>query len=207
MRDFNKSHQPLSRISLPNRLVYTAFLLFAAFGMLTAILLAQEGPGWTIDSINRYYRGETAAAVAAASEIVNDQQGPEIELPDFNPAISTRSGEGSQIYMPRSYRALLENAHQHLFMMPVLFLILAHLFVRVKGPRWFVYGAITLSGVGLAGHIASPWLVRYCGSSWAYIMLFTLLALVFGMGIMLLGSLGAMWLGTSPPGRDKPGES
>ena len=77
--------------------------------------------------------------------------------------------------------------------MPILFLVLAHLFARAGFRVLIRRGSIVLAGVCLGGHIAAPWLVRYAGSGWALFMLLTLAALMIGMGVMLLGSIWAMW--------------
>ena len=193
MRDFAKSKQPLTRIPVPNRLVYTVFLIFAAAGILSAVLLSHAGPGWTPESVAKYYRGEEAVAEDAESEPMDDSSGPVIDLPEFDPSGSSADPEPMQIHHAQSYRQILENSHQHLFSMPVFFLILAHLFARARFPRRFIHVGVGLTAFGLAGHIAGPWLVRYVGAGWSWFMLFTLGALIAGMLVMLLGSLAAMW--------------
>lgn len=199
MRELAKKNQPLTRIPVPNRLVYTVFLLFAAAGMLTATLLAHDGPGWTTDSIAKYYLGEDGDASVddtdADDEATSDAPaGPVIELPGFDPAAgSTAARAPARIHHPRSYRQILENTHQHLFTMPVLFLVLAHLFARARFPKPVIRLGVGLAAFGLAGHIGAPWLVRYLGASWSWFMLLTLIALLSGMLLMLFGSLWGMW--------------
>ena len=199
MRDFAQSKQPLTRMPVPNRLVYTAFLIFAGAGILSAVLLSHAGPGWTPDSVAKYYLGEEVVADETASpQETEDSSGPVIDLPEFDPTGSSADPEPMQIHHPQSYRQILENSHQHLFSMPVFFLILAHLFARARYPRRLIHTGVGLSAFGLAGHIAGPWLVRYAGPGWSWFMLLTLVLLVGGMGIMLLGSLAAMWLPPHP---------
>jgi hypothetical protein len=97
------------------------------------------------------------------------------------------------IAYPRSYRQILENTHQHLFMMPVLLLVLAHLFAMSGTPRRVAGLVIAVTTLGMAGHLAAPWLVRFVGAGWAWLLPATLLAMVVGAGIMIVASAWDMW--------------
>jgi hypothetical protein len=72
---------------------------------------------------------------------------------------------------PKSFGQLLEVTHAHAFTMPVVFLILAHLFVstgvsdRLKGVT------LVATFAGLLGDLLAPWLVRYGAAGFAWFAL------------------------------------
>jgi hypothetical protein len=201
VREFAPTNARLRTLGLAPRAVYTLFLLSAVAGRAWAALLYHAGPGWTPDSTRRYSRGDEGGEAAEAADSSADEPGgsraarggPVIELPDVDPA-TTRAEPGRQrLAHPRSYRQILENTHQHLFMMPVMFLILAHLFTLTGLGRAWLVGGIGLGALGIAGHLAAPWLIRWVGGEWAWFMLATLGAMLVGLGAMVLVPLMVMW--------------
>ena len=77
----------------------------------------------------------------------------------------TRTGEMRERYQEAltvavTYRKLLEVTHFHLFSMPVYLLILSHLFMLSRIGERAKVGWISLGTLGVAGHVAAPWLVR-----------------------------------------------
>jgi hypothetical protein len=217
VREFASSRGRLGRLGATQRVIYTLFLLFAVAGLGSAVLLYDAGPGWTLESVRRYYRGEDAgvpgaserdSAPPAAPSVAPASPpptaaGPLIELPETDPSSMRAAPVGGQVAHPRSYLQILENTHQHLFMMPVFFLVLAHLFALTGIGRGWVGATIGLAAVGIAGHLAAPWLIRWVSGGWAWLMPVTLGAMVVGLGAMIVVPLTVMWW----PGRPDDGQS
>lgn len=87
---------------------------------------------------------------------------------------------GAEMAFPKTFRELVEVTHFHAFIMGLVYLVLAHLFIatRVRDTvkRIVVVGAF----VGLAGDLVGVWLVRYGSAAFAY---------------LLVGSWGLEWVG------------
>lgn len=83
-------------------------------------------------------------------------------------AIATyyRGGEsGDVMAFQKTFGQLLEVTHAHAFIMAVVFLILAHLFVATSVPESVKTPVLLATFAGTLGDLASPWLVRY-GAAW-----------------------------------------
>jgi hypothetical protein len=92
-----------------------------------------------------------------------------------------------------TYRKLLEVTHFHLFTMPVVLLIIGHLFLATGlGDRaklaWLI--AATTS---VAAHLATPWIVRYGGGGLAFLHAITGASLTLTMSVLTIYPVGAMW--------------
>jgi hypothetical protein len=105
---------------------------------------------------------------------------------------------GEVMAFPKTFGQLLDTTHAHAFMMAVVFLILAHLFVAtpVSDPTKRVVLVVTFGGT--LGDLVAPWLVRY-GAGWcAWIMLASWTALTLGT-MALIGV--SVWACVAPAGR------
>jgi len=81
-------------------------------------------------------------------------------------AVYYRGGEsGDVMAFPKTFGQLLEISHAHTFMMAVVFLILAHLFVSTDGSPGFKGTALAVTFAGMLGDLLAPWLIRY-GAAW-----------------------------------------
>ena len=102
-----------------------------------------------------------------------------------------------QIFFPKNINALLEEAHFHTFMMSVVFLILAHLFLATSVPRraklFFIVTAFTSQVFDMGG----VWLIRTQSAVFAYLLMASWLGLWVGYVGMIAISLVEMWF---PPG-------
>jgi hypothetical protein len=97
--------------------------------------------------------------------------------------------------VPIGYRKLLEVTHFHLFTMPVVLLIVGHLFLATGlGDRakraWLV-----IASASVAAHLATPWVVRYAGAGLAPLHALTGIALTLSMTVLTLYPILAMWRG------------
>ena len=94
-----------------------------------------------------------------------------------------------------SYRKLLEVTHFHLFTMPVVLLIVGHLFLATGlGDRSKLAWLIAASA-SVTAHLATPWLVRYGGGGLAFLHAVTGIALTLTMSMLTLYPVIAMWRG------------
>ena len=92
-------------------------------------------------------------------------------------ALYYRGGEqGDVMAFPKTFGQLLEVTHAHAFTMPVVFLILAHLFVSTGASDRFKAVVLTVTFAGLFGDLLAPWLVRYvaAGCAWFALVAWTL---------------------------------
>jgi hypothetical protein len=81
------------------------------------------------------------------------------------------SESGDVMTFPKTFGQLLEVTHAHAFVMGVVFLILAHLFVATSVGARVKAIVLLVTFAGTVGDLAGPWLVRY-GAAWcAWIVL------------------------------------
>jgi hypothetical protein len=94
---------------------------------------------------------------------------------------------------PKQFWQLLEVSHFHLFSVPVVVLILAHLLYATPISRrariWLT--AATYAGATL--EIGGPWAVRYLAGSFAWALLAGWGLLAFGIAAIIVLSLVSMW--------------
>jgi hypothetical protein len=93
-------------------------------------------------------------------------------------------------------RKLLETTHFHLFTMPVYLMILAHLFMLSRlrqGSKVFWISGGTL---GVAAHIAAPWVARSGGPGARVFYALSGSLLLGTFVVMSLVPLYEMWLGS-----------
>lgn len=75
-------------------------------------------------------------------------------------------GHEERLLFPKEPAELIETSHFHLFMMPLIFLTVGHLFLLSAWPgRWKTL-VITSCFAYVALDLAKPWLVRYAGAAW-----------------------------------------
>jgi hypothetical protein len=109
-------------------------------------------------------------------------------------AIYYRGGELEQaMTFPKTFAQLLELSHFHMFIMGVLFLILAHLILATAISPWLRTSLIILACVGSLGDIASYWLIRYVSPVFAALQMLSWVGMWIGYGGMIVISLWDMW--------------
>ncbi|HEY7648202.1 MAG TPA: hypothetical protein VID04_04290 [Methylomirabilota bacterium] len=106
------------------------------------------------------------------------------------------SESGDVMTFPKSWAQLLEVTHAHAFMMAVVFLVLAHLFVSTSAPDRLKRVVLAATFAGTLGDLVAPWLVRY-GAPWcAWILLLSWAAQGAG-SLTMLGMSGWECLGVA----------
>jgi hypothetical protein len=151
VKDFSSGPGRLRVLSVGAKLLYTAFVVATLVGLLVSwrlygSVVSEAGP-------RAYYSGAPVAAKEEASG------GPQIDLAD--------SDKPRAMVVQISDRKLLEVTHFHLFSVPVYVLILAHLWLLARMPRWLQTGGVVAAIATSALHLAAPWLVRSSpGTAW-----------------------------------------
>jgi hypothetical protein len=105
-----------------------------------------------------------------------------------------RGGEiGEEMAFPKSAGALMEVAHFHAFIMAVVFLILAHLFVATGFSSRTKWAWIGLAFISTAADLAGPWAVRYMAGGFAALLVAVWAGMWASYGVLISGALWEMW--------------
>lgn len=131
MYDFINNRM-LRTASLPLRVTATGFLLFVLVGAASNLGLLVWKTGLSPTGIERYYRGY---------EPPPDSMEP--------------------IRYPKEAHELLENTHFHIYVVPVVLLILTHLFFMTGWSLRSKVGWTVLAYAAAFADLGAPWLVRY----------------------------------------------
>ncbi|MFQ5668730.1 MAG: hypothetical protein ACE5I7_20195 [Candidatus Binatia bacterium] len=116
-----------------------------------------------------------------------------------------RGGEvGGQMSFPKTFRQLVEATHFHAFVMGLVYLVLAHLFIATTVSPVLKQWLIVLAFGGLVGDLASPWLICYGSSAFAHLLLVSWLAEWVGFGAFVAVPVRDMWF--SQAGAEIPPE-
>ena len=186
MRQFGSSGFRLWNLGADAKTLYTAFCLLTFLGVVSSALYYRELVGIGQSGIRRYYAGEDDEPAAVPAATPQPTAGPAIEVPP-------EAQEARRpIVVAVSYRKLLEVTHFHLFTMPVVLLIVGHLFLATglseRAKRaWLIAGVVSVSL-----HLATPWLVR-AAAGLAPLHALSGLALTVTMSVLTLYPVAAMW--------------
>ncbi len=188
MRQFGSSGFRLWNLGADAKTLYTAFCLLTFLGVVSSALYYRELVGVGTSGIRRYYAGEDHEPERAPPPATAPQPsvGPAIEVPP-------EAEEARRpIVVAVSYRKLLEVTHFHLFTMPVVLLIVGHLFLATglseRAKRaWLIAGVVSVSL-----HLATPWLVR-AAAGLAPLHALSGIALTVTMSVLTLYPVAAMW--------------
>ena len=186
MRQFGSSGFRLWNLGADAKTLYTAFCLLTFAGVISSALSYRELVGVGTTGIRRYYAGENDEPEPEPAPAAQPPGGPAIEVPPE--AAEARP----PIVVAVSYRKLLEVTHFHLFTMPVVLLIVGHLFLATglseRAKRaWLIAGVVSVSL-----HLATPWLVR-AAAGLAPLHALSGIALTVTMSVLTLYPVAAMW--------------
>ena len=158
MREFRRNSGTLSRVPRAGRLLYVAFLFLMVLGMVSSVLLYWDGLGLDLEQHAAHYLG-------------NDDDPAAVDM-----------------LLAKSPRELLEVSHFHLFTMPVVLLVLGHLFLLARGGAWrgWVVGTAVVTTLL---HVLGPWIIYVGGAGWAWIMAASGLPFVASYLVMALWPL------------------
>ena len=187
MRQFGSSGFRLWNLGVEAKLLYTAFCLLTLAGVASSALFYLDLVGAGTDGIKQYYAGQ-----AERPPVEKQSPGPAIEMPP---------GEGeprAPIVVAATVRKLLEVTHFHLFTMPVVLLIVGHLFLATGISDGLKRGFIIGGAASVALHLATPWLVRALPSM-AFLHALSGIALTLTMTVLTGVPVLAMWRGPKRP--------
>ncbi len=106
-----------------------------------------------------------------------------------------RGGErNGEMTFAKTSRQLVETTHFHAFIMGIVYLVLAHLFIATRLPLGVQRLFILLAFAGLAGDLVAPWLITYVSGGFAYLEVGSWLAEWIGFGAFVAVPLFEMWL-------------
>ena len=94
---------------------------------------------------------------------------------------------------PMSFRELAETTHFHFFTMPVVFLILCHVFFLTMASHGLKVAMVWLAFAGVGLDLASPWLILYVSPHFAFAMLLGDVLMVGTFLVMAGVPLYEMW--------------
>lgn len=175
MRVFGAGGVRLWNLSREAKIVFTAYVAFSLLGLSSAVLYSYELTGGRVLAGTREYYAAAEAGTGG---------GPDIELaPD----------DARPLVVGVSYRKLLEASHFHLFTVPVLLLIVSHLFM-LAGLRPGTTAAWLLLSWGLSLlHLAAPWVIHYGSARLAALMPLSGAAMLLAITFLCLVTAVRMW--------------
>lgn len=100
---------------------------------------------------------------------------------------------GTTMVFPKTFRELVELTHFHAFIMGIVYLVLAHLFLATTAPERVKIAGITLAFVGIVGDVLGVWLIRYGSAGFAYTQVLCWVCQWLGFGAFVYYPLREMW--------------
>jgi hypothetical protein len=186
MRQFASGGFRLWNLGVEAKVLYTAFCGLILCGIVSSALYYGDLVGGGLQGVRRYYSGEESPAGATGGG-EPARIGPVIEVPVDVEA------QRQPIVVAVTYRKLLEVTHFHLFTMPVVLLIVGHLFFATALGSRAKLAWISAASVTVVLHIATPWLVRYLSPRLAILHAVSGAAMTIAMGVLTIYPVIVMW--------------
>jgi hypothetical protein len=175
---------PITRLSLEARVLYTGFLVFLVAGFVSSAWLYRDSfGGLGAQGPVDYYRGGGAAPAPAAEA----SGGPALELPD------EAAAPAAPLRVEKPARQVLETFHFHLFTVPVVLLIVGHLFMLTGLSVRLKVAVIAEASLATFLHLLAPLLVRFSGPQWGWLLPVSVVGAALGWLPLLLWPLWEMW--------------
>jgi hypothetical protein len=103
-------------------------------------------------------------------------------------------GSDQTFGQPKSFQELAETTHFHFFTLPVVFLILCHVFYLTLASQGLKLAMTLLAFAGVGLDLASPWLILYVSPHFAMVMLLGDVLMVGTFLVMAGVPLYEMWV-------------
>ncbi len=127
------------------RLALSFFLMFILLGLASSLALYHQQFDFDADDAATHYRGTEM-----------DPEGGGLD-----------DAQNLEMHIEKSYRQLLEVTHFHLYIMPIVYLAVVHLYFLSTRPEWEKILVTILTYVGLLTEVIAPWLTRYGSAGWS----------------------------------------
>jgi hypothetical protein len=178
---------PIDRLSLEARVLYTGFLVFMLLGLVSSVwLYADSFGGLGGRDAASYFHG----AQSAPPTPEDARGGPQLELPS-DPTAAEDGGGGLRMAKPA--RQVLETFHFHLFTVPVVLLIVGHLFMLTSLATRTKVVVLLVASVSTLLHVLAPLLIRFVDPGLGGLMPITVVAAGIGWMPLLVWPLWEMW--------------
>ena len=172
MREFGNEKSKITSLSLPSRLLYTAYAAFTAAGLCSIVVL--------YDQIVDF----------SAHATPHDLYGRLVKH-----YVSAPTGDAPGACVPSQTAKLLETTHAHLFTMPVLLLVAGHLFLLTALPKRVKTVVVGVASAMMGLHLLAPWIVYATAGEPISTALYPLSGggLLISLGLMLAVPVWEMW--------------
>ncbi len=185
MRQFARPF-PITRLSLEARVLYTGFLGFLLAGFVSSAWLYRDSfGGLGAQGAVDYYRGGSAPVPEAAP--ADTAGGPALELPD------EAAAPAAPLRVEKPARQVMETFHFHLFTVPVVLLIVGHLFMLTGLSLRLKVAVIAEASLATFLHLLAPLLVRFSGPQWGWLLPVSVVGAALGWLPLLVWPRGEMW--------------
>jgi hypothetical protein len=194
----------IERLSLEARLLYTAFCVFLVIGTYTSVWFYMDDQLGVVpaDAV-RYYLGDDAV------ESPIEAGGPALELPDdvgpddvgpddvgkggLGQVSSAGGALGEGMRFEKPARQVMETFHFHLFSVPVVLLIIGHLFMMCGLPLRTKAMLIVLASISALLHLLAPPLIRFVSPAFSSIVFLSAIGMIVTWSIMTVWPVWEMW--------------
>ena len=112
----------------------------------------------------------------------------------YDGVITHYLGSDATFGEPKSFHELAEITHFHLFTMPIVFLIIVHIFFLTMAPRWLKITMTYVSFTGVGLDLLSPWLILYVSEVFALTLLLGDFFMISSFVLMSTLPLYEMWI-------------
>lgn len=142
-----------------------------------------------------------SGANANRAETERGNGGPALDLPESDqlaadPALDLVMGAssgGGGLRLEKSSRQVMETFHFHLFTVPVVLLIVGHIFMLTALSLWTKIVVISAASIATFVHLLAPLLLRFGGAAWAPLMPISVVVASLGWLPMTVWPLWEMW--------------
>jgi hypothetical protein len=170
-------------------------MLFMIGSFTVALLNVYDKVGRIPNGVAERYGPDIADAHTESAPEVTSTGGIYDEPAAMNEGANESIGEQTaMVARVNTYSALLDITHPHIFEMPIIILVLCHFVMRTRLANWAKMLTYALSFGGVAGMLATPWLVRYVSVGFAPLMMASAVALAISAIPLIFVPLWDMWV-------------
>jgi hypothetical protein len=180
----------IGRLSLEARVLYSAFCVFILIGGFSSLwFYVDDELGVVPDDAARYYLGDTQEAPPPTSD-----DGPALDLGDLGDlGAADEPAAAGTMRFEKPARQVMETFHFHLFSVPVVLLIIGHLFMMCGWSMRRKTGILVTASVTTLLHLLAPPLIRFVSPHFAALVFPTAVLMLLSWTLMTAWPLWEMW--------------